>query len=405
MKTVIAICIALLLGTLGVSGQDPMVSSDYQAVTEKRNTVRKQIKTDQLDEISFGRIGSDDEYAFVSIEEEEQLLLIKGEYSLFFEKILFNIPYVHERSNWAIQNNKALKRDSLLNQYIYTRRIAFDSLSVELREYFESHKLEIQIKISNSDLTFEEQDFLDLYLLFHNIRVEFKNRGLKEQHVAQSKSFLKSYPESRFTLFVQKYFIMESEPGQWGLGFDFGPCTGAFFLSASAERKISPGCFANIGFIISYKKLHYMVRVGGLSGSIRETFVSNPGWKKGRTFNSGYGEMTVGYELIFSKFINIIPVITAGATSFASGSDDPPERLGTSTYFTWGTGLALDLKLNQKSKFWIPGEEYLVQYWYLRILAKIYPGYFQAPFDMTGNMYVLSFNIGGLYRPPSRKHR
>src|ERR1700740_63335 len=117
-------------------------------------------------------------------------------------------------------------------------------------------------------------------------------------------------------LFCQLDTINNYKSGKLGVGAELGPSSGAYFLTGSSKNKINNGSFSNVAFIFSYNKLHFTGRLGGISGSIKETILGNPNWNKGSSLWTSHIELAVGYQLLNTKRFNIIPYIGGGLQGF-----------------------------------------------------------------------------------------
>jgi hypothetical protein len=195
----------------------------------------------------------------------------------------------------------------------------------------------------------------------------------------------------------------EYDYGNWGIGAELGPCTGLFFLTGNAATQLNDGwCYANVGITFSYKKLHYILQTGGISGSIKEDLNFGENWNNGNFLGSAHLQLSVGYELLNTKRFNILPFVSGGITAFSSSSDNLfPKPKSTNWTPSYSIGTAFDFKINfpVKEKNQFPGYEYAKQYLYFRILTGVYPTYFRNPLDINGSMYFINLSIGGYIKP------
>lgn len=198
--------------------------------------------------------------------------------------------------------------------------------------------------------------------------------------------------------YCQADTVETEKESKWGFGGELGPCTGIYFLSGDAKQKLSEGwCYANAGVIISYSRVHFMLQVGGVSGSIREELSYGPEWKKENHFGSSNLQLSVGYELLNEKHLNIIPFVTGGMTAFNTRPDSTGSR-GVATRFvgpSYAIGTAFDFKLNfpMFKKNRKPSVVYTMGYLYLRVMTGIYPTYFH-PLDMNGGLGFVNVSLG-----------
>lgn len=190
--------------------------------------------------------------------------------------------------------------------------------------------------------------------------------------------------------------------GKWGIGAELGPCTGMYFLTGNSKDKLNEGwCYANVGLTVSCKKFHYMLQLGGVSGSLKEDLLYGQDWKKGNSFGSVNLQLGIGYELLNTRYFNIIPFVSGGMKAFNTGPVDSPAR-PTATHFmpSYSAGTAFDFKINfpVREKYRFPGYEYEVQYLYFRVLTGVYPAYFYDPLKVNGSLYFVNLSIGGYYK-------
>src|SRR5690554_6985989 len=102
------------------------------------------------------------------------------------------------------------------------------------------------------------------------------------------------------------------ERGDWGIGFDFGPCTGFGFAYGEASEYVDEECYVNIGLIFIRNKIHYVARLGALSGGLNKTLPFDTTWAAGNFFQSTNIELVVGYQLMDKHRFNIVPFLSAG---------------------------------------------------------------------------------------------
>lgn len=141
---------------------------------------------------------------------------------------------------------------------------------------------------------------------------------------------------------------IEYDYGNWGIGAELGPCTGMFFLTGNSSNKIQDGwCYANVGLTFSYNQVHYILQTGGISGSIKNDLNYGENWNEGNGLGSAHLQLSVGYELLNTKRLNIIPFVSGGLTSFNSSSDSlDPKPKSTNWTPSYSIGTAFDFKIN-----------------------------------------------------------
>jgi len=170
--------------------------------------------------------------------------------------------------------------------------------------------------------------------------------------------------------------------GKWGFGMELGPASGMYFLSGEAKQKISEGWgYSSLGITVSYARFHFMLQLGGMGGDIKQTLDYSPDWKQGNEFFTSNMQLSVGYEVLHTKWFRIIPFVTGGRTGF----NTRPQHLRNPSFYSIGTeyafGSAFDFKLN-----W--------QCLYFRIISGIYPTYFQQALHMNGSLVYANLSVG-----------
>lgn len=199
------------------------------------------------------------------------------------------------------------------------------------------------------------------------------------------------------------------ERGHWGVGVELGPCSGMYFLTGQANKSLNHGwCYANVGLTVTYKKYHFILQTGGISGSIQNDLSIGQEWKKDNNFGSVNLQLAAGYQLLNTKWFNIIPFVSGGATVFNTGPDVDNAKKTTSRWSpSYSIGSAFDFKVNfpvsKRNRF--PGHEYVRQYLYLRLITGISPTYFDLQLDMKGAMYFVNLSIGGFYSGVREKRK
>jgi len=189
--------------------------------------------------------------------------------------------------------------------------------------------------------------------------------------------------------------------GRNGIGADLGPCTGLGFMTGNAKENFHCDCFANIGIIYSRDKIHYILRMTGMSGNLKKDLSFGSEWKQNYDFNSMDFELAMGYQVIDIKRFNVIPMISGGLKSFNVRENYEANVTRTKFTGTISAALAIDLKLHSpiKAKNKYPGSDFTIQYWYIRLIGGIYPQYFDKPLDVNGGIYYLNISIGGYFKP------
>lgn len=148
------------------------------------------------------------------------------------------------------------------------------------------------------------------------------------------------------------------------------------------------------------------MHAGGVSATLKDSLPYGLHWKKGNDFGYAHLQLSIGYEWINTKRINIIPFVSGGLKSFrVTEKDNDDESSKTKMTPSYSIGFALDFKINSpvkvKNKF--PGSEYEIQYFYVRILSGVFPNYFENPLNVGGMLYYINLSIGAFWKPHRKK--
>lgn len=189
--------------------------------------------------------------------------------------------------------------------------------------------------------------------------------------------------------------------GDWGVGFDFGPCTGIGSSYGEARKYISNDCHVNIGLIFIKKKIHYVARLEATTGKLLKSLEFDNKWKQHNGFQSTNLELALGYHLVDIKRLNIVPFISSGVKYFNTYNSKNDVSYSLNGMFNYGLSLAIDYKIHFpiRSKNEYPGSKFTQQYLYIRLLGGIYPNYYNKTLNLKGGMTFLNLTIGGNFIP------
>lgn len=200
------------------------------------------------------------------------------------------------------------------------------------------------------------------------------------------------------SVYAQSDSLQKPRASHWGFGMELGPCTGKYFLTGEAKQYISEGCIANVSITISYDKFHFIMQLGGISGSIKNELSHGLEWKMGNNFGSSHLQLSFGYELLSTRRLNIIPFASGGMTVFNTRLDTTGSfGAGHSRWSaSYSVGSAFDFKMNfplfKKNRE--PGVDHGRAYLYFRVLTGIYPNYFRQQLGINGSMYFVNLSVG-----------
>ena len=198
---------------------------------------------------------------------------------------------------------------------------------------------------------------------------------------------------------------LEFSKGDWGIGFDFGPCTGFGSVYGDAKDYINTECHVNIGLIFIKNKIHYNARLNVMTGGLKNDLEFDNDWENDNSFQTTNLDLALGYHLIDSRRFNVIPFLSSGVKYHNTFNKHNDESTSLEGLFSFGASLAIDYKfhfpIREKNKY--PGSDYTQQYLYLRLLGGIYPNHYSQKLDISGGLTYLNFTIGGNFIPHKKK--
>lgn len=197
---------------------------------------------------------------------------------------------------------------------------------------------------------------------------------------------------------------LEFRKGDWGIGFDFGPCTGFGSIYGDAKNYISPECHVNIGLIFIKDKIHYNARLSVMTGELKKDLEFDNNWNKESSFQSTNLDLALGYHLIDSRRFNVIPFLSVGSKYFNSFEKDLDQSNSVGGFFSYGASLAVDYKIHfaVKEKNRYPGSDFTQQYLYIRVLGGVYPNHYSNVLNLYGSLTFINFTIGGNFIPEKK---
>ena len=208
------------------------------------------------------------------------------------------------------------------------------------------------------------------------------------------------------TITIGQSDSLEFSKGDWGIGFDFGPCTGFGSIYGDAEEYINPECHVNIGLIFIKNKIHYNARLSVMTGGIRKDFDFDSNWKNENSFQSTNLDLALGYHLIDSRRFNVIPFLSLGVKYFNSFDKYLDQSNSIGGFFSYGASIAIDYKIHfpvkEKNKY--PGSDFTQQYLYIRLLGGVYPTHYLNDLNLKGGLTFINFTIGGNFIPKKKKN-
>lgn len=195
------------------------------------------------------------------------------------------------------------------------------------------------------------------------------------------------------------------QKGNTGIGFDFGPCTGIGFAYGEAAEYVDEECFMNMGLLFIHKKIHYVARLTAQTGGLQKTLPYDSLWSSGNSFQSTNYEAAIGYHLMDRHRFNVVPFVNGGIKSIVTRNQETDYKASLKKSAVIGVSLAIDYKIHfpVKEKNAYPGSTKEQQYFYIRLIGGLYPGYYQNQLDIRGGLSYINLTIGGNYIPKMKK--
>lgn len=187
--------------------------------------------------------------------------------------------------------------------------------------------------------------------------------------------------------------------GKYGWGIELGPCTGGCYSTKESAEYIKNGCFGSASLAMSYGRLTHMVRLAGISSSIKNNIPNNIEWVKENRINSMNIELLTGYKILKSKRLDFSPYFGIYTSRFNTKQNkDILDKSHRFYNITMGTMTKLKFGLLKKEN---PYRSVLLKediyYWYIKLYAGYYPGFF-TELELDGSELFWNLSIGVSFR-------
>ncbi len=391
LKTTIVLLLILFYS--GVYGQVDSLENqimEYEDTKSSMISKGRNLILDTFLEKDISKVKDLKDYLMKKGENENYIALYPIEYWL----ILYWTNEYKELSN-SLQKFDSDKAAS------YNHKIAppYDMLHKKLQNQSQENFSKLKSQIKESDLPEEEKDFLTLNLKNLTFDID-SNEYLQDTLNVHANSFLKRYPESKYSYFTKKFIKFKLVPTDWGMAFEFFSGFGIFTqgLNENYTNNIPIG----VAFDIYYKKFELYLRdYIGFNKTRKNLDYSGGTWEKDSRTLIILPEASLGYPIFDNDRYKISPFAGIGAMDISPVDNDieeNPDLEEMSLTFTTNylTGLNFDIKFGEKST---PDFRPKSSYSFIRIRYAFSHTRFQEKNDgISGNMHYITIGFGGLGR-------
>lgn len=374
----------------------------FKEIQEKRDSLTILIAENKIQSIEIEKVKVKGAFSVVTIYEKEKLLLLSESFYDFLE--FFN---KNEKNTVLRANSRFIKyrEQKQINEYKFARYFV-DSLSTQINKYLTSTKKQFQLKLRQSDLTIEEQEFIKLIHLYLILTTDYCDIGIEEELLKDSRLFLHNYPKSMYSAYVLKYFNIEFRKSKWGAGVYFN--TGMIIPSGNLSGYISPGIPLNIGLTLNYDRVYFFFGYGaGIGSNIKRDLYYQKQWLSGDKLVYAMGELNLGYNIINREKFGVTTFTGFGGAGLSPYSKDEPEyyddveNITPHNYFAYGVNFDYRwAKTNCKSSP-LYGRGAGRDYGY--IITRLSIGYSNPKYEkkvdgLDGGIWFLKIGIGYQYQ-------
>ena len=344
MKISLTLIVMLML-MLPTQAQDSMNQGRSTKRAAYRDTVCRQLAKNDIASIRVRRsLEQESEKApFLSIDEEELLLLITQQYDALLEDIL------KRKSRYSTIHDQRIP-EGPLPQVLEPHndlRAPNDILGISINSYIQGRQEEIREDISRGYLQLDHKDFLLLLLDYYLVLSNFCDREQERLMLSKSKEFIKNYPYSMYLEFVKEYMDIEFERGNWGLGMYFN--MGTILYSGGLESYFSTPTLIYVSWDVNYRRFDLNFGMGAsIYSRITNDFFYETAWQRDHQYTfSPITAATLGYHIYDSRRLKLTPFIGVRHFGLAGNSTSDSsyyEGIDLRSQNPWTVGLTLDYK-------------------------------------------------------------
>lgn len=263
----------------------------------------------------------------------------------------------------------------------------------------------IRQAISDASLLDTDMAFLQLNLSWL-LLVNRNSTGARDSLNQMATAFLQSYPASLYESYVRHNIRYQFHPSNWGLGFEL--FSGYTQFTGDLQRQFKSSVPIGIAFDIGYKKaLLFLRNYIGFSRTLEAIPFAGGTWKKGAQARVYLPEASLGYVLLNTNLLRLVPFAGISSTDIAPTEYDKsriPEYENVELKFTttYTAGINADFKLG-KSTAGIVSMTAEQAFWLLRVrYAFNSPEFGKKYRGFEGNLHYLTIGIGGFGRKLKR---
>jgi hypothetical protein len=298
------------------------------------------------------------------------------------------------------QNLEPIEDDGYRQKIVPPR----DLLGQELQEKSKMDKTKLLAKIISSNQSAEEKQFLQLLVATWVVDKSNPKKG-QDSLNTEADLFLSEFPKSKYVPYVRKYIRFVYIPSVWRYGYDFS--LGYIGLSGNISNRFDDATTLGMGFDIFYKQFIFFPRMAfGFGSSVKQPFSHPPGvtWNKGLSLSIMVPEITIGYLLIESDFIQMTPFAGVAAVLIAppeNERDIPGNNVKLNSNASLLYGVNIDLHLSRQSSSIFSFNE--IGLWNIKVrLAMSNPSYTGTNAGFSGSCFYITVGFGGFYQPIHR---
>jgi hypothetical protein len=302
------------------------------------------------------------------------------------------------------ENYKGLRRYDGLNDFDgscdYEFSNPYDTLNRFLNNQIEKNIRIILDSIQNASLTIEEKDFLSYFTYFTLHQMDLLLCEYQSIAFQLSREFLKNYPNSEYSTFINKHSSCITETSNIGFGLILG--VGYNFNSASIKNNFKQMPHFEIGGSLNIHRFN--INLTFFLSQVRtknDIYLHPVLFTENRPFHAFQFNSSVGYKFYLGKKLNLTPFIGSMRYSFQGElNEDEYEQFQTITsisFFSFQKGILLEYDIDNRftCDYFNDRKTKLKDYSFSVFLKASYSNtnYSRFGFDFTGNVTAITFGI------------
>ncbi|MBD0254726.1 MAG: hypothetical protein ICV83_03315 [Cytophagales bacterium] len=277
-----------------------------------------------------------------------------------------------------------------------------DGLYEAALDYVRGRSDELAGAVAQSSLSTEDKQLMGIYL---RLLLAGKDKEKTAKLDADIKTYLAAYPATPYESFLRRFIAPEYESSRFGYGLDFH--SGTAWFSGKAGTVFNPGANLGHGFEFSWDRYMFYLRNYIGLGKTSQAFTYRGEWRQGLRINYYVPEVSVGYLLLDTKRIRIVPFAGISAFSVAPTTKevnaDPANDVQLSFKRPFTVGVNLDVKLAPTQHLGLGYQE--AGFWMLKIRGGFRSARARFDANFTGSVIYLDLGIGGFGKKLKEKKR